>query len=189
MTSPNSQNHKNELREQLKAQRTELAKNPDSASAVSQRLIDLVSELGAFSVAAHLPFGSEPDIDGFIKHCQSKGIDLIMPRSNEDGTLSWYLWWGDTVPGIFGFNEPVGETARLTDAELIVIPALAADRSGNRLGKGKGFYDRALEGIAGSNIPVAAVLYDQEVLNQLPTESHDQRVNFVVTPSQTLRIS
>ena len=112
-----------------------------------------------------------------------------MPRSNDDGSLSWYLWWGGTVPGIFGFNEPVGETANLTDAELIVIPALAADRSGNRLGKGKGFYDRALSTVADSDIPVAAVVFDQEVLEALPAEAHDHPVNFVVTPSEIIRIS
>ncbi|MFM5905469.1 MAG: 5-formyltetrahydrofolate cyclo-ligase [Micrococcales bacterium] len=189
MESQNPQNDKNQLRQKISAARPQLRSNPGLAESLSQNLIQLVTELGVFSVAAHLPFGAEPDIAGFIKHCQDQGIDLIMPRSNDDGSLSWFLWWGDTVPGIFGFNEPVGETANLTDAQLIVIPALAADRNGNRLGKGKGFYDRALAAVNEHQIPVAAVVYQEEVLDTLPTETHDHPVDFVVTPQEIIRIS
>lgn len=189
METQNASNLKNQLRKSLTEQRPKLHQDASNGQNLSQQLIDLVAQLGAFSVAAHLPFGSEPDIDAFIKHCQGKGIDLIMPRSNEDGSLSWFLWWGDTVPGLFGFNEPVGETASVTDAEVVIIPALAADAKGNRLGKGKGFYDKALAGIQDSGIPVVAVIYDEELLEQVPTEAHDAKVDYVVTPTKTLRIS
>jgi 5-formyltetrahydrofolate cyclo-ligase len=64
------------------------------------------------------------------------------------------------------------------------VPALAIDQSGNRLGKVKGYYDRALVATAA---PVVAVVYEHELLEALPAEAHDRRVDFAVTPGQTVR--
>jgi hypothetical protein len=78
-----------------------------------------------------------------------------------------------TTNTLFGFAEPVGETATLESADIIFVPALAAEFTGNRLGKGKGFYDRAL---TGAQAPVAAVIYQHELLDAVPAEPHDARV-------------
>jgi 5-formyltetrahydrofolate cyclo-ligase len=66
------------------------------------------------------------------------------------------------------------------------VPALAIDQRGNRLGKGKGYYDRAL---AEASAPVVAVVYEHELLESLPAEAHDKAVNFAVTPAQTIQFA
>lgn len=185
MTDPNVQNVKKLLRARLNEQRAIHAKDPAHPSALANQLFSLAAKVGAKTVAAYLPFGGEPNISTFISGASAHGIRLIMPVSNLDGTLHWVAYTGASAPGIFGFDEPVGDAVDLADAELILIPATAVDEAGNRLGKGKGFYDVAL---ADEKVtaPVAAIVYDAEVLEDLPVENHDQPVNFVVTPRRTI---
>ena len=69
----------------------------------------------------------------------------------------------------------------MADVELVVVPALAVDRRGNRLGRGAGFYDRALAGSRPAT--VVAVIYDDELLDTVPAEAHDVPVHAVLTPA------
>lgn len=73
-------------------------------------------------------------------------------------------------------------------ADLIFIPALAVDKSGQRLGKGKGYYDRALADLE-DVAPVIAVVFDDEIIDEVPTEDHDHPVDAVVSPTSTTRFS
>lgn len=185
MTDPNVQNLKKLLRTRLNEQRAIHAKDPSHSASLATQLFELATRVGAKTVAAYLPFGAEPNITTFISGASAHGIRLIMPVSNIDGTLHWVAYTGASAPGIFGFDEPVGENVELAVAELILIPATAVDEAGNRLGKGKGFYDVALAD-PNVNAPVAAIVYDAEVLNDLPVENHDQPVDFVVTPRRII---
>jgi 5-formyltetrahydrofolate cyclo-ligase len=67
-------------------------------------------------------------------------------------------------------------------ADLVLVPALAVDRGGVRLGRGGGSYDRALTRV-GPGIPTIALLYDGELLDEVPADDHDQRVRLVARPS------
>jgi 5-formyltetrahydrofolate cyclo-ligase len=67
-------------------------------------------------------------------------------------------------------------------ADLMIVPALAADRAGNRLGRGGGCYDRALARV-GPAVPTVALLYDDELLDEVPVALHDQRISAVARPS------
>ena len=164
-----------------------LAKDPETASMLAAQLNRLVTSLKAKTVAAYLPFGTEPNIMDFISGAAGHGISLLMPVSQPDQSMRWVEYTGHSAPGIFGFHEPIGIEALLESAQLILIPASAADHNGNRLGKGKGFYDIALAELS-KKIPIAAVVYDQEVLDQLPIEAHDQAVDYVVTPKRTISV-
>jgi 5-formyltetrahydrofolate cyclo-ligase len=187
MQSEDAPNAKKSLRSQLTDARQTLAKDPQTASMLAAQLNQLVTALQAKTVAAYLPFGTEPNIMDFVAGAAGHGIKLIMPVSQIDQSMHWVEYTGESAPGIFGFHEPTGMEASLESAQLILIPASAADPQGNRLGKGKGFYDIALAQLA-NRIPVAAVVYDQEVLEQLPIESHDQAVDYVVTPKRTIAV-
>jgi 5-formyltetrahydrofolate cyclo-ligase len=72
----------------------------------------------------------------------------------------------------------------LQQAEVVVVPALAADRTGVRLGRGRGYYDRALTRSVGR---IVAVVYDDELMPALPSEPHDRRVDEVLQPSGLTR--
>jgi 5-formyltetrahydrofolate cyclo-ligase len=82
--------------------------------------------------------------------------------------------------------QPIGEIVGPEELDLIIAPALAIDRFGNRLGRGGGFFDRYLEHFEG---PVAAVVYEHELVPSLPSELHDKPVNFAVTPSSIQALS
>jgi 5-formyltetrahydrofolate cyclo-ligase len=187
MSSSDAQNAKKLLRAKLSSARQTLAKDTLAPFGLEQQLLRLVNHIGAKTVAAYLPFGTEPNIGQFVVGAAGHGISLIMPVANPDGTMNWVSYTGQSEPGIFGFEEPVGPAAQLHDADLILIPASAVDRMGNRLGKGKGFYDVAL---ADPSVlaPVAAVVYDAEVLEEIPVEDHDQPVAFILTPERMLEI-
>jgi len=188
MSEPSAQDAKKLLRARLNEQRLVHAKDPSHPAALSQQLVALCQQLGAKTVAAYLPFGAEPNIGVFVAGGSAHGLTLIMPVANTDGTMHWVNYTGQSAPGIFGFDEPTGPAAKLSDADLILIPASAVDIRGNRLGKGKGFYDVALADPA-ITAPVAAVVYEAEVLDSLPTEEHDQPVGFIVTPARLVSIS
>ncbi len=147
-------------------------------------MAELCISNGATKVACYLAYADEPDTELFIDWAIENDIEVLLPVSKTDGNLDWIIFEGETEEGIFGFAEPVGHTADLAGANLIFIPALAADKKGQRLGKGKGYYDRALANLE-DVAPVIAVIFDDELLEYLPTEDHDHPLDAVITPSST----
>jgi 5-formyltetrahydrofolate cyclo-ligase len=112
---------------------------------------------------------------------------VLLPLLRPDADLDWASYEGpDSLrPGPRGLAEP-GEPPRGLDAvaraDLVLVPALAVDRGGVRLGRGAGCYDRALARV-GSLVPTIALVYDDELLDEIPADSHDQRVRMVARPS------
>ena len=152
---------------------------------LAEQLRQICIQTKAQRVACYLPFGGEPDTSLFNKWAMDVQLELLLPVANPDHTMHWVAFDGvSTKASIFGFAEPHGPTVELEPVDLIIVPALAVDQSGNRLGKGKGYYDRALTATAA---PVVAVVYEHELLEALPAEPHDRAVDFVVTPEQTLK--
>jgi 5-formyltetrahydrofolate cyclo-ligase len=173
---------KRELRVELKTRRAGREYDPEVASALCVQMAELCLSNGAASIACYLAYGDEPDTELFIDWAIENEIEVLLPVSNQDGSLSWVVFEGEIAPGIFGFAEPVGSAGELASADLIFIPALAVDKLGQRLGKGKGYYDRALAALE-RVAPVVAVVFDDEVLEIVPTEDHDHPVDAAVTPS------
>ena len=92
----------------------------------------------------------------------------------------------DISAGKFGVREPILECTEIPfdHFDLVLVPGMAFDLSGNRLGRGRGFYDRMLEKASGIKCGVS---YDFQLVEQLPIESHDARVNFILTPTRCVR--
>jgi 5-formyltetrahydrofolate cyclo-ligase len=179
---------KRELRADLKVRRASRDYDPELAGALCVQLAELCLTNGVSKIACYLAYGFEPDTELFIDWAIENEIEVLLPISNQDGSLSWVKFEGETVTGIFGFAEPAGHPAELSGADLIFVPALAVDGEGQRLGKGKGYYDRALASL--ENVaPVIAIVFDDELLESVPTEDHDHPVDAVVTPSSTTRFS
>ena len=120
---------------------------------------------------------TEPDTSEFNAWVELLGKTLITPRISGD-TLEFAS--GPAAPGAMGILEPTGPAVSLNSADLIFVPAMAIDNLGNRLGKGRGYYDRAL---FGSPVPKFAVIFDEEFLELVPSEDHDLRMNGAVSPS------
>lgn len=134
---------------------------------------------GAARVASYLAFGSEPRV--------SPRPGWLLPVLLDDGDLDWAAYDGRAAPGRLGLQEPVGPRLgrdALAGCDLVLVPALLVDRHGHRLGRGGGYYDRALVRARGLMV---ALLHDGELVDDvLPTEPHDVPVDAVATPSAGL---
>jgi 5-formyltetrahydrofolate cyclo-ligase len=177
------------LRRRLLADRARLS--PDQRAAAGRALRDAVLELPqvqmAGTIAAYYSLSSEPDTHGLVYALWKRGGYVLLPLLRPDADLDWASYEGpDSLrPGPRGLAEPA-EPPRGMDAvaraDLVLVPALAVDRVGVRLGRGGGSYDRALARVA-PGIPTIALVYDGELLDEVPADDHDQRVRLVARPS------
>lgn len=179
---------KRALRAELRERRRNLtaSEREKATTSFTERLIDLTTRLGATSISAYLPSADEPNIRGFINWADERGLRVLLPISRDDGLLDWVVSDGESEEeGPFGWPEPVGELLgpiAINDVDLIIVPAASVDRTGMRMGWGRGYIDRML-GSMEQCPPVYAVIFDNEFVESVPTELHDKPVNGVVTPS------
>ena len=128
----------------------------------------------ATRIASYVPMATEPGIDprpGWL-------LPVLLP----DGDLDWAAFDGSLTAD--RLQEPTGPrlgVTALASCDLVLVPALLVDRRGNRLGKGKGCYDRALARATGLTV---ALLHDGELVQELPAEPHDVPVRAAATPSE-----
>jgi 5-formyltetrahydrofolate cyclo-ligase len=165
MTSKPTNELKAELRKAVRAGRK---LGFDCGEAHSMRLIELIVRNEFTTISAYEEFDNEPSLAGLREWCALNGVDVLLPVIAGETELTWHV---------------DGVAASIADAQLIVMPALAAGRDGSRLGRGKGYYDRA---VAGLNAPRLVVVHDEELYDSVPSEQFDQQVSAVVTCSEVL---
>jgi 5-formyltetrahydrofolate cyclo-ligase len=178
------------LRRQLIANRNNI--NRPERDATIRPLRDTVLSLPeiqmAGTVAAYMSVGTEPDTRGLVYAIWKRGTYVLLPLLRADDDLDWASYEGpDSLgPGPRGLLEPT-EPPRgvmaVTSADLVIVPALAVDRGGMRLGRGGGSYDRALARV-GPAVPTIALIYDDELLDEVPAGPLDQPVRMVAQPGQ-----
>jgi 5-formyltetrahydrofolate cyclo-ligase len=145
-----------------------------SNAGLTSNLLKVVQIHQPKRVATYVSYPSEPSTTEFIQRLLEQGIQVLVPETLAAGELAWH-----------DFLD--GSNSALIAGDLLFVPALAVDRSGNRLGRGRGYFDRELASIEG--VAVYAVVFEHEVLEQVPTEAHDKRVHGVVTQEQILKIN
>jgi 5-formyltetrahydrofolate cyclo-ligase len=178
------------LRRRLAAARS--AQSEDERARAGRLLRDAVLALPeaqmAGTVAAYVSVGSEPATRSLIYAFWKRGAYVLLPLLRPDFDLDWASYEGpDSLAGgprgLLEPTEPPRGTGAITSADLVIVPALAVDRAGRRLGRGGGSYDRVLARVGGS-VPTVALLYDDELLGEVPAGQHDQRVRLVAQPTQ-----
>jgi 5-formyltetrahydrofolate cyclo-ligase len=187
---------KRELRAQLRGIRltrtdAERAAAAEALTAMPRQLPELAA---AQTIAAYLPVGTEPGILPLLDGLRAGGAQVLAPILQEDLDLDWAEYRGarevrhvrvrPDVELLEPSSPPLGVDA-ISGADVVLVPALAVDRSGHRLGRGGGSYDRALTRVA-PHTPVLAVVYDNEVLPEVPADDHDRHVTGALTPSGPL---
>jgi 5-formyltetrahydrofolate cyclo-ligase len=181
-----------ELRERRRA-RTATQRAHDE-TAVTANLEELVRRLDARTISAYLSMTDEPPTRSFVRWAHEQGVRVLLPISREDGLLDWAPYDGqEEEEDPLGLPAPTTELLgpiAINDADLILIPAASVDRTGMRMGWGRGYFDKTLGSMEGCP-PVYAVIFDEELVDSVPQERHDMPVDGVVTPSgiTTLRPS
>jgi 5-formyltetrahydrofolate cyclo-ligase len=154
-------------------------------SASTALAVAAVAEWGSANcVASYLSFGDEPPTHEMTERFMARGVRVLVPVIDGDH-LDWAQYSGpdEVLHGPLGIVEPSGPRLghdALRDADVVIVPALAADRHGRRLGRGRGYYDRVLDGVSA---PTAAVLYDDERVDLVPVEAHDRDVTGILQPT------
>jgi len=187
-------NDKSVLRAQLLADRRGLpVADRDQAAQRYAAVAADVPELAAASVVCcYHSFGTEPPTGPLLAWLAGRGIRVLLPVLRPDLDLEWAEYQGSELlrPTTTGPLEPSGPSlgvSAIETADAVVAPGLAVDRSGVRLGRGGGSYDRALAR-ARPDAFVAVLLYDGELVEALPHEPHDRHVSAVMTPAGLVRI-
>ncbi|HWF69775.1 MAG TPA: 5-formyltetrahydrofolate cyclo-ligase [Mycobacterium sp.] len=185
---------KAELRERLLAARRSVTSDVRATEARSlTEHLEAVVASGS-TVCAYVPVGAEPGSIEMLDAVLRRGGRVLLPVARttaDDSPVA--LQWGEYRPGQlvaarFGLLEPTEPwlpTTTLAEAIVVLVPALAVDHAGARLGRGRGFYDRTLV----HRNPAArliAVVRDQELLDELPREPHDVSMTHVLTPRRGL---
>jgi len=188
---------KNLLRTSLRNRRQSLP--PDAVRRDSDRILErLLAQdriRAAGSVMLYLPARGEVDTWPLMEHYWSRGAEVLLPRccTGRPGIMEAFVVTGrdQLGPGCFGLTEPLPEQALLVPRplpEVVLVPALAYDRKGHRLGFGGGYYDRFLPTLTSSPL-LAGPAYAFQLLDALPAEPWDCPVDLVVTPDETLHFN
>jgi 5-formyltetrahydrofolate cyclo-ligase len=190
------------LRDQLLTKRRSLsgAVRAAAAARVQAATIDLVRHQNPSTTAAYVPVGPEPGGPGLPEALagaltalrlppSAQPARLLLPVLRPDRDLDWAVHGGPgtLAPAPRGLREPVGPRTgpdAVRTADLLIVPALAVDRTGLRMGRGGGSYDRALA--RATRAFVVALLHDGELLDAVPAEPHDLPVHAVITPGYGL---
>jgi 5-formyltetrahydrofolate cyclo-ligase len=165
-----------------------------AAGRIQAELTELVRRTSPRRVTGYVPVGTEPggsDLPDRLLDALAPTSRLLLPVLRADLDLDWAGYPGaGPGPGALvtagrGLREPSGDrlgTGAIGAAELVVVPALAVDRRGIRLGRGGGSYDRALARVAAGTLTVA-LLHDGELIDTVPAQPHDRPVRAVITPA------
>jgi 5-formyltetrahydrofolate cyclo-ligase len=141
----------------------------------------------AHSVLLFAPLPGELHVWPLLQEALAAGKAAALPRF--DPAAKRYapcqiLDAADIRVGHFGIREPRNPGSPVLQFDLILVPGLAFDLHGHRLGRGKGYYDQLLSGLQG---PTCGVAFDEQVLPDVPAEPHDARLNYLLTPTRWLR--
>lgn len=162
---------------------------PSLATQISRadRAAQLPEVASASCLACYVALPGEPDPAPLVTQIAHDSM-VVYPRLRPDGDLEFVLPDSTRfVPGLRGTTEPAGgQVVPPGEIDVYVVPALAADIAGGRLGRGGGAYDRALQR-ARPDALVVALLNDDEVVAEVPTEPHDRSVHVVVTENRVIR--
>jgi 5-formyltetrahydrofolate cyclo-ligase len=172
---------KHAWRSSLHVQRRSMAAGvrAEASAAITSHVLECAEVLALHPgdvVAAYTSFGTEPSTIDLVALLIDRGLTVVVPVVLDDRQLDWVGASGSASLGI----------AAISEAAFVIAPGLACDRHGTRLGRGGGSYDRALSHV-GSSVPVCALVYEDEIVSELPREPHDRAVTMAAIPSGIVR--
>ncbi|MET9952091.1 5-formyltetrahydrofolate cyclo-ligase [Streptomyces sp. NPDC006339] len=165
-----------------------------AAGLLAEHALELAELADAGTVAAYVSVGREPGTRALLDALRERGVRVLLPVLLPDNDLDWaeYEGAGSLARAGRGLLEPVGTRLgpeTVVGADAVLLPGLAVDGRGMRLGRGGGSYDRVLARLsrAGADPALVVLLYANEVVARVPEEPHDHPVHAVVTPEGVRR--
>ena len=156
----------------------------DEPAALLARLQMLASWRTAKHPCIYLALPDEAPTYDILKNCLARGLDVRVPRVAGKGRLTLHsLYCLDTLhPGAYGIPEPTADTPECTvaDTDCVLVPGVAFDASGRRVGRGGGYYDRFLAQLA-PHVPRIALAREWQFFPSLPAEAHDMQMDWILT--------
>lgn len=188
-----SLDEKQALRAQMKRMLSEMDGSAREARSirVCERLTAMDGFASSDTVLMYAAIASEVDLDPLMRLALGRGVRVCVPRVDWDsGTMTPALVSNlddDLVTSRYGVRSPGAwcDEIALSELEMVLVPGLAFDRFGARLGRGAGFYDRLLDG--GIECPTVGVCFADQIVEQVPTEEHDCAMDRVVCEECELR--
>lgn len=190
---------KQDARAEARARVAELSRERRVAASASlcRRLLEWDRLARAGSVMVFDGDDSEPDLSAVVFALAARGVRVAAPRVNwETRTMDAALIRGeaDLVPTRHGLRQPGPDASALdrTELDLVLVPGVAFDASGGRLGRGAGYYDRFLrddsapEGVTVGPIRTCGVAFEAQIADTVPTEDHDLPVDWIVTEDRLI---
>ncbi len=182
---------KQQLRSTIAAKRSALDAQwlHDNSARVVERLHAHEAFSAAKTVALYMAIDGEVQLNGLFPSCRETGKQTCIPLFNPE--LKRYEMAqinADTRfrTGNYGIPEPISPVLISLDSiDLMIVPGVAFDAAGNRLGRGGGYYDRLLAGFSGFS---AAVAFDFQIVSEVPCAAHDRPVDCVITPTKILKV-
>lgn len=158
------------------------------AAGLRDGLLRWLEQYKITTICGYVPVQGEPGSLELLDAVRAAGCRLLLPIVVGAAPLEWAEYDGAATlrTARFGLREPAGPRLGpgvIAEADAMLVPALAVDRRGVRLGRGGGHYDRSLPLVSGST-ELVGVVRDTELVNELPAEEHDARVTSVLTPSR-----
>jgi 5-formyltetrahydrofolate cyclo-ligase len=182
---------KDTVREQSIAARTARARADISSAGFLIANHDWAALCPGQLVTCFVSMATEPPTDELRKKLHGLGKDVALPIMKPGNSLAWGFDGNDLMKNSYGIFEPNPADVDISNVSAILIPALRVGRDGTRLGRGAGYYDRALAGVptyeTGGPIRICLV-FDDEVDDSVPSEPHDALIDLIVTPSLVIRI-
>lgn len=183
--------NKKNIRKSIIAKR-DLKKEENSLndSKIFNNLISLNSYKRAKKVFIYIGFGSEINTKSLIEIMLKEGKEVFVPKVLEEEMIALKITsLNNLIESKFKILEPVGEKSDIDGEEfdLIIMPGVAFDRSGNRIGYGKGYYDKYLKDVK-SDIKKIALAYELQLIEEIETEEHDLKVDSIITENEIIDI-
>lgn len=175
---------KDEIRKVYKQRRAWMSHEEVTEKSLAAARLFLNSQIykKARQIMLYIPLGNETDTTAIIDAAFADGKTVVFPATDEkSGEITPYIASRDTVfiKGAFSVKEPINaKKADMSKTDVVLVPGIAFDKSGARIGFGKGCYDRLLEDSAAAKV---GYCYDFQVFGGITPEEHDVRMNFLVT--------
>jgi len=193
MFEDDSMKMKDRLRKSIAKKRNVLSTSEvlEKSSRIKKRVFEMDLFRDAQTILFYVSYGNEVYTHDMIKESISLGKTVVVPKSvtkNNALILSRLTDWNNLEVGAYNILEPKQESIEQVDVEsidLIIIPGVVFDESGNRIGHGKGYYDRLLND--SQNIPNIGLAFELQMIDNIESEKHDEKIDVIITEDRIMK--